>query len=115
MRDVEVVYGICLAWVFLDKFSLRLVLVGEVGEVERVPAGRHRGAKTQACEVTCHHLVLCRSVVVIPRGEVMAMRLARGLSRVCIVLGMIGTVEVLRVLLRSSTCLVIGLKCKIAR
>ena len=99
----------------MNKFSLRLVLVREVGEVECVPACRHRGAKAQACELSCHHWVLCRIVVVISRDKLMAMRLACGLGCVCVVLGMIGTVEVLRVLLRSSTCLVIGLKCKIAR
>jgi uncharacterized membrane protein len=114
-RNVEVVGRISLALVFLNKFALWLVLIGEIGKVNRVPARGRRRAKAQACEVTRHHLVLCRIEVVIPHREVMTMRLAGGLGRVWVVLGMIAAVEVLWMLLRCSTCLVRGLKCKIAR
>jgi hypothetical protein len=115
MRYVEVVSRICLALVFLNKFALRFVMICEVGKVNRVPACGRRRAKAQASELPWHHLVLLRIVFLIPCRKIMTLRLACGLGHVRIVPGMVAAVELLCMLLRCSTCLVRGLKCKIAR
>jgi hypothetical protein len=111
-RDAEVGRSVHLGVILLHKLPLRLILIGKLSKVDRagpVPSRRRGRTEAETSKLPRSYVVVLRAIVVMIYRGFVEVRLVRSIGcarRICIQFAIVAAVQLLCVLLRSSTRLI---------